>query len=194
MRQKLILIFIGFCGFAIMISFLQSCDLMKYDATICDIEFTGINQSLSEPDYLTEKIGFVIRSVNNCPSALNLNRLNLISSCYATTKCAEWQNALLESSYELRLDRQIILENDTILPNTDLLHVEKLKVGIKISTENDCKFIISTIDFSDEIREKLNVETGIYNVTFNCRTTDGKEFEKQRKVILKNENDRLLIQ
>lgn len=147
MKQKLIMIFIVFYGIAIMISILQSCDLMKYDATICDIEFTGINQSYSEPDNLTEKIGFMIRSVNNCTSSLNLDRLNLISSCYATTKCAEWQNGLLESTYEMRFDRQIILENDTILPNTDLLKVEKLKIGIKISIENDCKFIISTIDF-----------------------------------------------
>lgn len=54
----MIIIIIGFYGFVVIISILQSCDLLKYDATTCDIYFTGIqnSQSDSEPDDLTQKI------------------------------------------------------------------------------------------------------------------------------------------
>lgn len=187
MIRKLIIIIAGFYGFFVLTTILQSCDLLSYDATICDIYFTGIKnfQSDSEPDDLTQEIGFVIRAKDYCTSAFNFNDLNLISSCYATTKCADWQNGLNESSFELSFDKLIIFNNDTIKPNQDLLKIASIKTGIKIVTTNECKFILSRINFSDELRNKLLIDTGIYNVTFKCKTTDGKEFEKQRKVILR---------
>lgn len=187
MIRKLIIIITGFYGFVVLISILQSCDLLKYDATICDIYFAGIqnSQSDSEPNDLTQKIGFMIRTEDYCTSAFNFNDFNLITSCYATTKCADWQNGLNESSFELSFDKLIVFKNDSIKPNQDLLTFDCFKSEIKIVTTNECKFILSKIDFSDELRNKLLVDTGIYNVTFKCKTTDGKEFEKHRKVILK---------
>ena len=85
----------------------------------------------------------------------------------------------------MSFDKLIIFNNDTIKPNQDLLKIASIKTGIKIVTTNECKFILSRINFSDELRNKLLIDTGIYNVTFKCKTTDGKEFEKQRKVILR---------
>jgi hypothetical protein len=169
---------------SLILPFFQSCD-WRYDATICDIDFISINQSFDSPDDLTEEIGFEIWSQTSCQSAFNLKNLSLFQSCYANTKCADWQNGLDISSYQLTLDRQIIFENDTLDSNTDLLKVENILSEIDITINEECKIVTSSIIFSRELKTKLDFEYGEYTVFFRCKTTDNREFEKELIVIFK---------
>src|SRR5690606_35104363 len=107
------------------ITFTSCEDLLEYEATICDIQFTALYTSGNdniEPDVLQDEIGFVIRSVKHDQSCYIPN-VQFFSSAYATTKCAEFQNQLLRSTYQISLDRPIQLNGDTITAKTDLLNV-----------------------------------------------------------------------
>ena len=98
----------------VLLSLLQSCELFKYDASICDIDFMSINLNYDGADNLIEEIGFEIYSIKSCPSAVKIQNLQIFKSCYATTKCAEWQNSLDISSFKLYLDKSLYIDNDTI--------------------------------------------------------------------------------
>jgi len=177
----------GFYGLVILFSILQSCNWLRYDASICHIDFFGINGNSwdSRPDNLTNEFGFEIIADDNCKSAYILKNISLISSCYATKKCADWQNDLDESTYDLSFDRLIIVNNDSIKPGNNILENGYIKSNVKIEKDKDCSLITSTIRISGTIKNEMVLDTGIYIATFRCKTTDGKEFEKQRKVILK---------
>jgi hypothetical protein len=187
MIRKLIIFITGFYGLIVLFLILQSCDLLRYDASICHIDFFGINCNSwdSIPDDLTNEIGFEVRADDNCKSAYFLRDFSLISSCYATTKCPDWQNDLDVSTYDLSFDRLIIVNNDSLKPGINILENGYIKSNVKIEKDKGCPLITSTIRISGTIKNKMVLDTGIYIATFRCKITDGKEFEKQRKVILK---------
>lgn len=165
----------------------SSC-FLKYDAFICDIEFTGLNsfgKNNDSPDVFENEIGFEISSI---PSSQNcyIPKLNLFNSAYATTKCAEFQNQIITSTYKLRLNRPLILNSDTIYKDTDLLSISEIKNSTKIEIIEECKSVISTIIFNNDLSEQLEFETGIYEVVFECSTNDNRNFTKSREVIFKN--------
>jgi hypothetical protein len=185
--RKTAILIIGYITIGTLI--FASCEgLLKYDATICDIDFAGINSAnnfdLEEPDRFEDQIGFGVWALPSSPTCFE-PIFELFSSAYATTKCAEFQNELLKSTYQLFFDRQIILDNDTIKPNTDLLSIQDIIVLTDIYINEECKLVNSTIIFRKELIEKTYFETGEYLVTFNCSTSDNKHFTKTRKVIFK---------
>ncbi len=187
MIRKLIIITGGFYGLVVLFSIFQSCDLLRYDASICHIDFYGINCKSwdSIPDDLTNEIGFEVMADDNCENTFIFNDFNLISSCYATTKCPDWQNDLDVSTYDLSFDKLIIVNNDSINPGSNILGNGYVKSNTKIETDKGCPSITSTIRISGTIKNDLVLDTGVYIATFRCKTTDGKEFVNQRKIILK---------
>jgi hypothetical protein len=189
MKQKFILITVIHLTVSIFLTVLQSCqDLFTYDASICDIEFRGLTSTTFpdiQPDTMTKDIGFVITSSlgNICSIRPSFN---LVTSCYATTKCAKWQNEFVQSSFKLSFDRQVIISGDTIAPNTDLFKEKAFTKGVEVKKSDfDCKYIKYTITLNSDLQNQTVFEQGIYNVSFTCNTNDSRTFNKQRQVVFK---------
>src|SRR5690606_14036484 len=105
------------------------------------------------------------------------------SSAQATSKCAEFQNQLLISSYQISFDRPFVLNEDTIPTNTELLSIPLINSGTDITLEENCDFVDSRIIFRSVLINQMQFETGEYEVTFTCSTSDGRNFTKTRRVI-----------
>lgn len=183
MTQKVIILVVGY--FALGIFTFTAC-VTKYEATICDIQFTahhyiGVPEH-SEPDPFGDEIGFAIRSKPASQICLQPS-FQVFSSAQATSKCAEFQNQLLISSYQMSYDKPFVLNNDTISANTELLSIPAIAAGTDITIEESCDFVDSRIIFSSGLTNQMQFETGEYEVTFTCSTSDGRYFTKTRRVI-----------
>jgi hypothetical protein len=166
---------------------ITSCgDLLKYDATICDIQFAGLHSigklDNEEPDRFDDQIGFEIISIESSPTCY-IPTIQVFNSAYATTKCAEFCNQLIQSTYELSFDKSFVLDGDTISPNINLLSIQQFIGLTDIEINEECKFVTSAIIFRQELTDKMQFDTGEYLVTFNCSTNDNRSFTKTRKVI-----------
>ena len=188
MKRKLFLITLLYLTAIISLTIFQSCeDLLSYKASICDIEFRGLKYKYPavQPDPMTTDVGFTVLASPDKTCYIQPT-FNLISTCYATTKCAKWQNEILQSSFKLTFDKQVIISGDTILPNTDLFQLSSFINGVQVVKDKfECKGIEYTITFSTDLLNKTTFENGLYNVTFTCNTNDSRTFTKQRQVIFK---------
>jgi len=186
--KKVIILIAGYLIIGVTIVMMQSC-FLSYDDWIADIVFKGNNRSTDpEVDDLTEKIGFQIIAGNSSVShrLANIKNIDLFSKCYATTKCANWQNSLDISSFSMVFDKSFVYDSDTIEAGMDILKLELMRKDILIEKnqeESECLVIFYLINFSPELTKRLTFETGEYVVSFSCRTNDGKEFNKSRRVI-----------
>jgi hypothetical protein len=184
--KKVIILIAGYLIIGVTIATMQSC-FLSYDGWIVDVVFKG-NYRSNEPDIddLTKSIDFQIIAGGSDLSHrfAYIKNVDLFSKCYATTKCAKWQNYLDISSFSVTFDRGFLNDTDTIESGIDILKIESIRRDIAIDKDNDeCKFIFYTMTFSSELKNRLTFESGEYTVYFSCKTTDGKEFNKSRKVI-----------
>jgi hypothetical protein len=188
MIRKLSIILSVYIVFSFTLALIQSCDGLTYKATICDISFTtqeaGYYNSYG-PDTLPDEIVFIVTASphQTCyrpwHSALN-------SNCYATTKCAKWQNEIIRSSFSLQFDKKLVISGDTILPYTDLFQVPAfVNSSIIEKKESDCKFIRYYIKWTNDLEARTIFEKGIYKAVFSCITNDNRSFEKERQVIFR---------
>ncbi len=132
----------------------------------------------------TNEIGFQIWTAERKPTCYNI-QVQIFNTALATSISYEYQNKLIISSYELYLDHAIVLEGDTIAPNTDLLMNETINSKTVFDYVDDYDLVTSTIKFNSELVDSLQFELGVYQVIFKCATDDGKEFEKITQVIFK---------
>jgi hypothetical protein len=188
MKLKLFLIALFCITATISLTVIQSCDdILSYKASICDIEFRGIKYKYPDvqPDTMTTDVGFTILAYPNQNCYIQ-PKFNLISSCYATTMSAKWQNEIVQSSFKLTLDRQVIISNDTIFPFTDLFQLSTFINGVKVIKDKfEGRQIEYTITFNPDFLNNITFENGLYNATFTCSTDDSRTFIKQRQVIFK---------
>ncbi len=187
MNRKLFFIGITFFLLTLLSTLNQSCEnILSYDATICTLEFTGLNPSYdNSPDKFSTEIGFLITGSYD-RSACYAPDFGLVSTCYATSKCAKWKNDLIPSSFQLLVDRPVLISGDTVKPNTDLFQNQIFKNNTAIDrNKEDCKFVQFTILFSKDLVSKIIFEPGVYNITFNCSSTDNRTFTNKRQVIFK---------
>jgi hypothetical protein len=167
---------------------INSCDLLKFDMTICDIHFSSIsNRYVNQEaiDTLTGEIGFIITDIPSSPSCFYLPNAALFNSAMATTKCGDYQNRLITSSYELYFSQNLIIENDTIFANTNALDYPFIKNQTKITCTENCDYIQSYIIFEDDLYNSVTFEEGSYEVSFRCTTSDDRHFNKSTSVYLK---------
>ena len=183
MTRKIIILTSLYFGLGILIN---SCGLFEYDAKICDVRFTGLNSAhllnYQDVDRFEDKIGFEIWSEAGETSCFIPN-FQLFNSAYALTKCANYNNKLLKSTYELALNRPIVVDGDTIFAYTNLLAIPSIIGATDIEIEEDCAFVTSTIVFRQELVDRITFERGEYLVSFKCSTDDSKSFSKSRRVI-----------
>lgn len=108
--------------------------------------------------------------------------LNLIQSCYATSVPRVNDNELLHDTYSISFDRPFVYDNDTIVTGQNIFLVDKMKNEINIF-ETAMSFEGSgadeVLDFGNDFINKVNFDTGIYKVTFSCKTSDNKDFIEQ---------------
>lgn len=183
MTRKIIILTSLYFGLGILIN---SCGLFEYDAKICDVRFTALNSAhllnYQDVDRFEDKIGFEIWSEAGETSCFIPN-FQLFNSAYALTKCANYNNKLLKSTYELALNRPIVVDGDTIFAYTNLLAIPSIIGATDIEIEEDCAFVTSTIIFRQELVDRITFERGEYLVSFKCSTDDSKSFSKSRRVI-----------
>jgi hypothetical protein len=183
MTRKVIILIALYFGLGVLIN---SCGLFQYDAKICDIRFTALNSThllnYQDVDRFEDKIGFEIWS-DESKSSCYLPDFQLFNSAYALTKCANYNNKLLKSTYELSLNRPIVVNGDTIYAYTNLLAIPDILGATDIEIDEDCNFVTSTIIFRQELVDRITFEPGQYLVSFKCSTDDSKSFSKSRRVI-----------
>jgi hypothetical protein len=188
MKVKIFVIILLYLSGVICLVVCQSCEgFLSYKASVCDIEFYGLGSKRFDvqPDTMTTDVGFVILAH---PSQICHIQpaINIISACYATTKCAKWQNEILPSSFKLSLNKQVIISTETIPANTDLFRNSHFIAGVYIAKDkSDCKNIEYTIKFSSDLLNKTIFEEGIYDVTFTCNTNDRRTFVEHRQAVFK---------
>ena len=181
--KKVIILIAGYISLGVLITIMQSCE---YDAWIMDIAFKGLYRSSDrDVDDLTKSIDFEVTAANHplTVKAKFIENIDFFTKCYALTKKANWQNDLDVSSFEMDFDKSFIFDSDTIESGKDIFTIGEIKKNIQIEKDNTTPLIICTINFSSELRKRLSFESGEYVVNFSCRTTDGKIFEKSRRVI-----------
>jgi len=161
---------------------------------ICDIEFGGKTPSyyqsikdsvaLNAPQdtaTITDTTGLYVAGPDpyqkTCCAPFNNP---LVSSCYAFKKGLLWQNDLVPWTFNLSLDRQIAIGNDTVAAGVNILEVP----GFQNQTHfvrNDKNHTHSrefTLAFPKTLLSYMNVDTNIYIATFSCYTTDSLHFTK----------------
>lgn len=115
--------------------------------------------------------------------------LGFSNKCYAFTKRSIIDNELLESSFSIKLNHPFTYNNLTISENQNLLEIEDIKNQISIF-ENYQSFNggggDKVIEFSQNFKNLSHFSTDDYTITFNCKTSDNREFEKN--IIVKFEN------
>ena len=188
--RKVIILIVGYLSLGVVISVCQSC--LRYDSSITEVLIRGINRSnKSDVDDMTKSIGFEILAGSSEVSYLFaqasiMKNIDFFSKCYATTKCAKWRNDLEIASFSMKFDRDFVYDSDTIKPAVDIFKIESIRSNILIEKDKqDCDWITCTMNFTSELTNRLTFESGKYTVYFSCRTTDGKEFNKERRVIFK---------
>jgi len=176
----------GYLCLGITIAMMQSC--FSYDGWIVGIVFRGGNYPSNHTDIddLTKNIEFQVIAGDSSDLHVfsSIKNIDLFSKCYATTVCTKWQNSLDVSSFSMTFDRNFVFDSDTIEAGVDILGLKSIRTDIVIDKDNDdCKYIIYTINFSTELTNRLIFESGEYIVGFSCKTTDGQEFNKSRRAV-----------
>ncbi|MFC0878892.1 hypothetical protein ACE01N_20025 [Saccharicrinis sp. FJH2] len=118
----------------------------------------------------------------------NLINIELIQNCYALTKRETCDNELLIDTYSITFDRQFIFNNDTIDAGQNIFSIDKIKNEINIfetAMSFESAGADEVIDFSDDFINKVKFDSGTYQVTFSCKTSDDKEFTEQIDVEFK---------
>ncbi|WP_264563941.1 hypothetical protein [Flavobacterium sp. N3904] len=157
---------------------------------ISDIEFNGATiykrdkekefYIFTQTDVLKKDIIFRIRYNAKFIASLDLG---LSAKCYAFKRGTVYDNSLLENTYSLKFDHPFKYKNATINANQNLFAIEEIKNQIEIyDTYDDDKIF----EFSKKLKSECKFTSDNYEVTFNCSTSDNKNFEK--KTIVKIEN------
>lgn len=85
----------------------------------------------------------------------------------------------------MKFDRYFLYKADTIKDGNNIFNIKEIKDELIIDKNQNIYAIESTIKFSSKLKDNIVFDTGIYKVTFFCKTTDNKRFEKMREVIFK---------
>lgn len=111
-----------------------------------------------------------------------LMKIDFVQSCYATSLPRVNDNELLLDTYSITFDRPFVYDNDTIVAGQNIFLVDKIKDEINIfetSMSFESAGADEVLDFSDDFIEKVKFDSGTYQVTFSCKTSDNLEFIEQ---------------
>ena len=104
---------------------------------------------------------------------------NVGNTCYATTVPRRLDNSLLEETFSLKFDKSFVYDGKVIQKDTNLFGLEVISSEMKIedrtgdSMDDSKNIIFNQVFFDKSVFEKTT-----YKITFSCKTSDGKEFNK----------------
>lgn len=160
---------------------------------ISDIEFNGAilrktakeraNNQFDQTDVLKNDIVFMIRYNLDYVASIDLG---FSGKCYAFSKGLVIDNYLLENTYSLKFNRPFTYKNLTIDANQNLFEIDEIKNQIEIYDCSGNYNVDKVFEFSPEFNNESVFTSDDYEVTFNCSTSDNRNFEK--KIIIKIEN------
>jgi hypothetical protein len=98
---------------------------------------------------------------------ISFNNTSLINACYATS-CKETRlNAIIENTVQISIDEELIINNDTIPPNTDFLSIEN--AGIVI---HNVSFGMIELKFRNVFFENATLSSDRYRFQISGETDD----------------------
>lgn len=181
MKRKIYFILLTYVSLSFCSLIFHAC---RKTSRLCTIQFDSIPDT-GEPDSLISKIHFVVYAYS-APNCCIPGNFSLITPCYAFTVCQNWQNYLLQKSFNLSFDKSIVVAGDTVSSGDNLFKNLTIASEMEIvRDEYDCKGVRYDITFSDELRNQMTFEEGIYNATFTCMTNDSILLMKKRMMVFR---------
>lgn len=179
-RTSLIIFIVSFLLF--ILGGVYSC---TYDACVYDITFGDEGNPGRDTVVVTDTTILLVSAV---PTFCVYSPPSLLPACYATTKAPKWKNEhrLDSASFALTLDRALIVETDTLLPQSNILLSSSFSRYARFQNENRGNNIRYKLRMSTALIKALAADTGFYLATFSCRTVDGKAFSKVRCLQFRN--------
>jgi hypothetical protein len=107
--------------------------------------------------------------------------------CYATSRGRATENELLRNTFSLTFDKEFTFHGNTIPAMTDIFNIETVTEEIDVyknyillrNAKGDVVDADLVLDFSDNFfKNSVFDTTEEYIVTFSCKTSDDKFFEK----------------
>ena len=179
--KKVILLSSCYFLLGVPVFIVSSCDGMKYDATHCGLQSREL---LPGPDTFSTEIHLRYLTQTSSPSCM-ITLPQLFAPAMATTKCAEFHNKIRPDTYELLLDKAVILDQDTLSAGTNLLSNPGIFSSAQVDTETGCKFTSIDIRFPQYLVDRMSFDSTEYTVTFTCRTNDSKSFSVSRGMLVR---------
>lgn len=157
-------------------------DIEFSSATIKDRKDNREFNNYVETSVFKNDIVFIITEKLETVASLNL-RLN--DKCYATTFSKTYDNSILEESFSLKLDKDFTYRDILINANQNLFAIPEIRNQISIFITNQ-SFGDKIIEFSPSFIQDAIFSNEVYQVEFECKTTDNKLFKKVIEVKLEN--------
>lgn len=163
---------------------------------INDIEFRSatIKNRKNNPQYnsyietsiFKEDIVFVISEKIETVASLNFN---LGEKWYAfSTPETIYDNSILEETFSLKFNKNFTFRNQQISANQNLFEIKEIKDQISIfNNSNSFEYRDNKIiEFNSDFMNDAVFSNDIYQVEFECKTSDGRVFNKKIEVRFEN--------
>ncbi|REG90442.1 hypothetical protein [Flavobacterium aquicola] len=151
-------------------------------ATIKDRKDQREFNNYVETSVFKNDIVFIISE--NLETVASLN-LRLTEKCYATTFAKTYDNSILEESFSLKLNKDFTYGNVLISANQNLFEIPEIRNQISIFQTNQ-SFGDKIIEFSHSFINDAIFSNEVYQVEFECKTTDNRLFNKVIEVKFEN--------
>ena len=138
-------------------------------------------------DYVETSIfrnDIVFAITENIEDIVSLN-IGLSEKCYATTFDKTYDNSILEESFSLKLNKDFTYKNNTITANQNLFEIPEIRNQISIFESNQA-FGDKIIEFSTAFVKEAIFDNGVYQIEFECKTSDNRIFNKMIEVKFEN--------
>lgn len=135
-----------------------------------------------ETSIFKNDIVFII--TENIESVASVN-LGLSEKCYATTFAKTYDNSILEESFSLKLNKDFTFRNTVISANQNLFGIPEIRNQISIFKTNQ-SFGDKIIEFSSIFVNEAIFSNEVYQVEFECKTSDNRVFNKMIEVKFEN--------
>lgn len=130
-----------------------------YDACVHDISFGEESDPGRDTVIVTDS---TILFVSAVPTFCVHSPSSLFPACYATTKVPKWKNEhrLDSTSFVLTLDRALVVENDTLLPQSNILLSTSFSRYARFQNDNRGSKIRCELRMSAALMKVLVADTG----------------------------------
>ncbi len=115
-----------------------------------------------------------------------MRSMPLVSSAYATNLQRTWKTTLLQPSFHLSFDRDIMVDSVTVPAHANLLDNPRIR-QIAFWSNNDihAPILYYALTLRDSTLVHMQLDTLPYRVSFSCTSTSGTPFSREIPVIFK---------